>query len=267
MVSITEDVVPSQNVWVPAGLVLGGLGAVVGLVLSIWLGVYGIVLAVVLFACGMALAFWWSRQAVDRVLAQLAPVVTDLDALEPHDRARFENLVEGLCLSTGVAEPELVILDDAHPNAITVAGGGVQSVGVTTALLSSLDRIELEGVVAELLVRLRSGDAELATSLASVYTLPARSKLFAPLGRPLARWALGHYLDEFRDVTADQQAVAVTRYPPGLTGAFLQIAEGSGVPASVGRGLDHLWMIPPDRIREVLPIAPLEWRIDVLQEI
>lgn len=219
---------------------------------------------------GLALAFlvvWRLAEAADRhVLGQLRQTTPAVDG-DPVLVARFANLVEGLCLSIGVPEPDVLVITDPARNAMAVARHDRQTLVVTDGLLRDLERIELEGVVAELVVRLRSGDAERATVVAG---LVGRLLLDSPVGgmaRPLAAGLLGRSLDRYRDVTADQQAVAITRFPPGLWAGLERIGAGQVLPNGATPGIDHLWMVPPQRAATLFDFAPLEWRIDVLMEI
>ena len=94
-------------------------------------------------------------------------------------------------------------------------------VGVTTGLLTELDRIELEAVLAEELIQIRRRETLPATVLVATFGV----------GRALA-------LPGDRDAQADQAAVALTRYPPALASALEKLeAKGAAVagqPASHG---------------------------------
>ncbi len=101
-------------------------------------------------------------------------------------------------------------------------------VGVTAGLLTELDRIELEAVLAEELIQIRRRETLPATVLVATFGV----------GRALA-------LPADRDAQVDQAAVALTRYPPALASALEKLdAKGAAVtgqPAS----LAHLWLADP----------------------
>ena len=222
----------------------------------------GVLLAVVV----TGVVLWRRAQSADADVLEPYRSLARSASPDPVVVARFTNLVEGLCLSIGVPEPELLVVSDPARNAMAVARDDRQTLVVTDSLLTDLQRIELEGVVAELLVRLRSGDAERATIMAA---LVGGLLLDSPLGgftRPLAARLMRRTLDHYRDVTADQQAVAVTRYPPGLWAGLERIGTGPVLPAGATPGTDHLWMVPPPRAADLFDFAPLEWRIDILME-
>ena len=178
--------------------------------------------------------------------------------------ARLINLVEGLSLSTGVTEPTVVILEEPAGNAMTVSDDDGVTIVLTQGLLDSLDRMQLEGVVAELLIRAKDGDADLATAVASLV-----SGLSSGLLRPFAPFVSSRAValfDEDRDLLADQAAVGVTRYPPALASAFAALKKsGSTQPSGVAAAYGHLWLIPPPNA--LVPSHPLDLRIDVLEEI
>ena len=224
-----------------------------------WLG---IVLGPVL-AAGLV----WSRlRAADqRVLSRLGGGLLDADGLP-----RLENLVQGLSLAGGVEEPSVLVLRDPARNAMAVRYGGRNHLVVTQGLLESLEVVELEGVVAELLTRLRNGDAEAATVGAALFGQTVLDGPLQPVLLPVAKLGLARLLSDDRDLEADRQAVSLTRYPPGLAGAFRAMARGDVVPAVGTEGLAHLWLIDPRPAgARSAPgqRASLDLRIDVLAEL
>lgn len=191
--------------------------------------------------------------------------------LEVGQHPRVHNLVEGRCLSSGVAPPELFVIDTAERNALAV-GGRVddRALVFTSGLLDSLDRIELEAVVAWLVARLRSGEAETSLRLIS---LCARYRLPGALRRALVEWAVPADLVESLDTAACQ----LTRYPPGLAAALERVAEpesgsAAGVEVTAATGVDgaHLWLVPPGGPGGHLAAAthrPLSERISETREL
>jgi heat shock protein HtpX len=234
-------------------LVLMVVFAVAGL--PFWLGlVLGPLLA--------ALIVWLLvRNSVSRILAAIGarPIGDD-------EFPRFDNVVEGLALSTGLPEPDLHVVDDPSLNGAALQWGDDRAMVVTAGLLASCDRIELEGVVAGLLVRLKNGDAERSTLGASLIGRPILDTALASVATPLARVAFGRLFDADREIDGDQGAVAVTRYPPGLSSALALIEGGPHEPRLTSPGLQHLWFAPP-RPDSAVPHSPINWRLDVLSEI
>jgi Zn-dependent protease with chaperone function len=133
--------------------------------------------------------------------------------------ARAENLVDGLCASMGVEVPDIVVIDDWTRRALALGRrSGAAVLIVTTGLLEALDPVALEGVLAHELVHVKRGDVAPATMAAAV--------LF-PLATFFPVSDLVHVLaGRGREFHTDRLAVAVTRYPPGLRGALVDMAEG-----------------------------------------
>ena len=62
---------------------------------------------------------------------------------------RYHNLVEGLCIASGLPKPRLYIVDDPAPNAFATGRNPKHAaIAVTTGLLEKMNRVELEGVLA-----------------------------------------------------------------------------------------------------------------------
>lgn len=202
-----------------------------------------------------------------RAIAQ-APsrLLTSLGDPSPVDHPRLENLVEGLSLTAGLTEPDLLMVDDPALNALTVSGGDTTALVVTSGLLQHLDLMQLEGVVAELLVRIKDGDAERATVGASLVG-PLLDGLLAGLLGAVGARSLSSAFDSDRDLLADMAAASLTRYPPALGSALREIEARGHQPANASRRNGHLWLASPLGDDAVVPSSPLEWRIDMLMEI
>ncbi len=178
--------------------------------------------------------------------------------------ARFDNLLDGLSLSAGLDVPETAVIDDPALNAAAVTADDRATVVVTSGLLDTLSRMELEGVAAELLVRLGNGQAERSTRAAALVGIPLIDKPgpLQSMGNSLMRRLVG----SDGDVDADTEAVGLTRYPPGLIDALAKMqSDGSSLSRSTP-GTAHLWMAP---VSANPPIARprLEWRMDILGEL
>lgn len=212
-----------------------------------------------------------------------------VDAAIPSRRAsedefpRYHNLIEGLTLNSGAQRPELRVLDDPALN-LAVYGAPDEGVVVaTTGLLDRLERIELEGVLAEALVRLRAHDAELGMHIAALRSfglLDVRADDPALASKERAAESLANTLrsrlGSQREFLGDLGAVDITRYPPGLGAAFERMAEGGTRVASATIGTAHLWIADPigaeapdagpvlERFR---PDAPLSQRIMLMEEL
>lgn len=222
------------------GLVFGVLviGAVVGLV-------FGLTLA--------ASAYLRS----DRIaLTRSGAVAADVE-----DHPRFHNLVEGLCVAAGLPKPELYVIDDPGRNVLAVGRDPKHaSIAATTGLLDDLNRVELEGVLASELSRIKSHDTLPPTAA----VVP--SVLFGPLST-LVTFGRSH---PEQILAADATGVQMTRYPPGLCSALRKVDDGRAVVASASRATDAMWLASPFAPgatgSDHAPYPPLDERIRVLED-
>lgn len=223
--------------WVAVG---GGVGAMVGFVLA---SVVGLVLgAVVLGAGGAMLAATLVGRFVDSALSS---VMADVDAREMKSDAapRLFNLLQGLCATAGVSAPRVWVTTDSSINvfiAADPAGDARAEIVVTRGFVDEFERIEMEGVVAVCLARLRSGLAESQTLGVALATA---QPWFIP--GPARRRVIETALSGQAIFDADLKGAAITRYPPGLAAAFQRMIDTSTrVSGAVAEG-NFLWLADP----------------------
>jgi len=224
-------------------------------------GAVGLLIALVL-AGAAAAAAWWKSDVVALTLTRARP-----STQESHPR--LHNLVEGLCIAAGLPRPRVYVVEDAAPNALATGRNPTHaSVAVTTGLLDTLSRIELEGLLAHELSHVKNHDIAPAT-LAVTVLLPVTA-----LSGRLPRISVNRH----REASADFSAVSLTRYPPGLISALETLRAGTSVVRSPSRATAHLWTVSPlartpaggrlawsDRLFEAHP--PPEDRIQALKEL
>jgi heat shock protein HtpX len=159
---------------------------------------------------------------------------------DPGRWPRYHNLVQGLCRDAGLPVPRLYVTGSDAANAFSVGRDPERSaLVVTRGLLTALNRVELEGVLAHELNHIWSWGARLAT-------LPGLLRLLAP---------------PRREFDADEGAARLTRYPPGLASALRKLAEGGPPPEAPG--LRHLWIMAPGDATH----PPVADRIAALREL
>lgn len=249
------------------------LGVVI--VLLAGLGLIGVVVVVVLVAGIVVLA--------DRSAGRVAVAVTGARPAEGADTQRLHNLVEGLCIAGGLPKPALYVVDDDALNAFTAGATPKHAVlVVTTGLLQSLNRVELEGVLAHELSQIKTLDMSASVAvvalagpvlLADIGRRPGASPIARPavvLGvlAPLAGWALRLAVDPRRDLDADTAGVRLTRYPPGLASALTKLRDGHTVVRAAPRATAPLWLATP--VEQAAPFGvhpPLDDRIRVLEDL
>ncbi len=242
-------------------VVLGALGVVVGAVVLAalllvgvpWLVavVAGVVVAVVA-AIGLHLIAW-------RLLLRLA------GSTRPSGEAEevLENVLEGLCVSHGIPTPELRVIHSHSINSLAAARTPAHAaIVVTSGAVQQLERIELEGLVAHHLCRIRRGDAAFETLAGVLLAWPLTA----------VGWLRGRVMDRVlpagRGLAADFEAVSLTRYPPGLLSALMTLsAQTAQVPSPTVAAL-HMWIDEPDwGIADAIRHPRLETRIAALTEL
>jgi heat shock protein HtpX len=215
-------VTPWQRASLVTAVFAAGPAILVGVVVLLLAGWIAGLIAVLVVGVGLAL---WVRLGGDRrVLATLhghdADPVTD---------ARLWNLAEGLSINAGVRQPRLLVVDSPALNAMAAGGRpGRAVVAVTSGLLTELERIELEAVLAAELMQIRRQETVPATVLVATFGLGRRLALPAD-------W----------DAQVDQAAVTLTRYPPALAAALEKLeTKGAAVSGQAG-STAHLWFVDP----------------------
>lgn len=190
----------------------------------------------------LGVSMWWAAEPLAR--RALGGGVAD-----PTKHARLLNVVEGLCATIGARLPEVRVRQESGLNA-AVCGRRRKSATlvVTQALLDELSRIELEGVIAQQLTRIRCYDMLPAT--VAVATLGIGATMLSPP----------------EPITAmDRAAVSFTRYPPGLIGALEKLeAKGTAV-RGASRANAPLWFADPGAGQG--PVTTLKDRIEALREL
>lgn len=159
-----------------------------------------------------------------RTQGRLALAAAGARRMTPGEQPRLANVVAGIASDLGMAAPELWLVERGGPNALACRSKG-PVLAVTTSLLDSFTRTELEAVVAHCLVRLAEGQV-------------AAAQLSLALGR--------FGLSSLRAVGAheDAAAAAVTRYPPALAQALAKSEPAGGRYAPLWFADDDPWHEP-----------------------
>jgi len=257
------------------------VAALLGLVLRLAVGWWAFVITI-----GLAAVIAWSA---DRRAAPVVLRTIGSRPVSPAEEPRLHNVVEGLCATLGLRPPAVELLDHPAVNALAVGRSpGHTTLVVTRGLVDGLGRIELEGVVARLLVAAKQHDVQLGTLVSATVLAPvllaerAAERPGGALGRllgipgsllgPPGASLAAKVLPPRRDVLLDLAAAAVTRYPPGLITALDRCGGDAATIPQAPRSSAHLWMIDPrpavgpTAIDRSAP-APVDERIATLREL
>lgn len=211
---------------VPA-TVLGVVGWLAGLFIP------GVVVGVL---AGAAVPYLVSRTSEQAVVAALGGVAAD-----PVTHARVLNLLEGLCLVSGAARPEVRIVEGESPVALAAhESGSAGTIVVTTGLVSSLGRVEMEAVLAHLVARIRSGEVALATYVVALGMALSRIGLGV-----VGSWVRRATLEESAILAGDIAACRTTRYPPALVAALEAMIAAHGSIPAIPSQTAPLWFAVP----------------------
>ena len=214
---------------------LAPYGALVALVVFVVTALAGAPIplaAVVSVVIGVTLVLLLFHQADALVLKGLRVQKADV-----RTHPRVLNVLDGLCDSHGFRKPAVVVIDDPARNA---CGFGRHAhhgtMALTSGLLDTLDRLQLEGVLARELTALSAKSRPAATTVVSV-------RRFLP--RRMGDNAVRRVQGDERAVRDDFEAVRYTRYPPGLAAALATIDGGTALVAGANRAARHLWLVDP----------------------
>jgi heat shock protein HtpX len=189
------------------------------------------------------------------------------------------NIVDEMTIASGLPRPRVFVVPDEDPNAFATGKDPKNSyIAVTEGLLRSLNREELQGVVAHEMSHIRNYDIRLMTVVAALVgsilllsdwarrsmwygggkSKSDRSKSSGQLGGViLVLWILGILLAPIisqlmammisrkREYLADASAAELTRNPLGLANALKKLENASAPTASIKRGAAHLCIVDP----------------------
>lgn len=186
---------------------------------------------------GFVLSFFFARS-----IRQSAPLRIH-ESMATHaaseiDQARIFNVVDGLCVVSGDHRPTIEVVDSEFPVAAAFGNTHDSVIVVSNGFCAQMDRVETEAVMAHLLWRIRSGDAELTTYLLHFVAQLSRVGLSS-----LARRVAARSLNEQAIMWADIAACQATRYPPALASA-LEKVQSSTAAAPLGASTP-LWFATP----------------------
>jgi heat shock protein HtpX len=196
---------------------------------------------------------------------------------------QLENIVDEMAIAAGLPRPRVYLVPDADPNAFATGRGPERSsIAVTRGLLDTLDREELQGVVAHEMSHIRNLDIRVMTVVAALVGAVALLSDWARRGMtwggrrrggsrgsggsgaggviaivffvvwivaialaPFMAQMLAMMVSRRREYLADASGAELTRNPIGLARALEKI-EGAVAPtAAIKRGSAHLCIADP----------------------
>ncbi len=237
---------------------------------------------------------WGSYYASDKLVLRM----TGAQFINESDNPRLFDLVQEVCIASGLPMPKVAIVVDPAPNAFATGRDPNHAlIAFTTGILESMDREELQGVVAHEMAHVANRDtlvsaiaATTAGSIALISDFLMRMLWFGGkrersdsnplvllfsfvviLLAPLAAMMLRSAISRRRESLADATAVEFTRNPTGLRKALEVLARDSTVVQARSTAVAHVWIECPLDSKAVSKLfathPPIQERIDTLRKL
>jgi heat shock protein HtpX len=212
-------------------------------------------------------------------IEELAAAADDADKLKYR---QLENIVDEMAIAAGLPRPRVYVVPDADPNAFATGRGPERSsIAVTRGLLDTLDREELQGVVAHEMSHIRNLDIRVMTVVAALVGAIALLSDWARRGMawgggsrrrsegresggsgligivffviwlaaivlaPFVGQMLAMMVSRRREYLADASGAELTRNPIGLAHALEKIEDAAAPTKAIKRGSAHLCIADP----------------------
>ncbi|MFZ9221974.1 MAG: M48 family metalloprotease [Candidatus Nanopelagicaceae bacterium] len=237
---------------------------------------------------------WGSYYASDKLVVRM----TGARIISESDNPRLFDLVQEVCLASGLPMPKVAIVVDPAPNAFATGRDPDHAlIAFTTGILESMDREELQGVVAHEMAHVANRDtlvsavaATTAGAIALISDFLMRMLWFGGrrdrsqsnplvllfsfvviLLAPIAAMMLRSAISRRRESLADATAVEFTRNPTGLRKALEVLARDSTVVQARSTAVAHVWIECPLDSKAVSRLfathPPIQERIETLRKL
>jgi len=208
----------------------------------------------------------------------------------------YHNLVEGLCLASGLEKPKLYVMKDTQINAFASGKNPKEAIiCVTTGALEKLTKQELEGVLSHELSHIANYDIRFMSLVAvlvgliSIISQIFLRSLFFGVGSsnrseknnviyilialalaiisPLIVALVQLAISRKREYLADSSAVKFVRSPTGLIGALEKIKQESKTNVRIPDAISSLFLVKPYNSKELFQTHPdINKRIELLKK-
>jgi heat shock protein HtpX len=225
---------------------------------------------VIPLAVGISLiSVWGSYYASDKLVLKM----TRAKVIQQSDHPQLFNLVNEVCIASGLPMPKVAIVEDRAPNAFATGRDPNHAlIAFTTGLLNSMDRDELQGVVAHEMAHVANRDtlvSAVAATTAGIVALisdilmrmlwfggarnrdhgsgqmPIFLAIIPLMLAPIAATMLKSAVSRKRESLADATAVSFTRNPAGLRSALEVLARDTTVVQARSSAVAHMYIESP----------------------
>ena len=249
---------------------------------------YSITLIALFFAAGYA---FWSYYAADK----LALSMNNAKQIQKSDAPDLWRIVENLAITTGLPMPKVYIINDPALNAFATGRDPKHAtVTVTTGLLETMNKQELQGVIAHELGHIQNYDIRvmmIAFGLVAAVSIISDTVLrmmfwsnddegnnnpiamivaiVAVILAPLVATMIQLSVSRKREFLADATGALTTRYPEGLASALIKIRNNAQPMQKQSPSTAHLFFANPLSSKSFNSLfsthPPIEDRIKALQ--
>jgi heat shock protein HtpX len=237
---------------------------------------------------------WYSHTAIINS-------ATDSKPLERKENKRVYNLVENLCISTGMQMPKIQVIED---NSLNAFASGINSktytVSLSRGIIDKLEDAELEAVIAHELSHIRNRDVRLLIIsivfvgiFAFIAEMLFRSMRFGRIGRGKKEGAgilvalllalIGYLIASLfrfaisrkREYLADAGSAELTRRPLALASALRKVSADPTIEAVKRKDVAQMFIENPQVTEEKSSFSfanlfsthpPIEKRIQLLEQ-
>lgn len=200
--------------------------------------------------------------------------------IEKKDNKELYNIVENLAIGAGLPPPIIYLIQDDSPNAFATGRDPKHAVvAVTTGLMQTLSRTELEGVISHELSHVKNFDTRLMAIVAILVGFVAvisdifmrtlwfggsrddnrgssAQGIFMLIGiifailSPIAAILIQLAVSRKREFLADASGALLTRYPEGLASALEKISQYPRPVKHATNATAHLYISNPFKDKE-----------------
>src|SRR3989344_3739974 len=227
------------------------------------------VVVAVAFSLFMNFFSYWFSDKIVLAMSGARPIKREEDI-------ELYRIVENLCIAAGLKMPKIYMINDPSPNAFATGRNQEHAaVAVTSGLRQTLNKNELEGVIAHELSHIGNKDILISTIIvilvgfvALMYDFFLRSQFFrrgrnnregggqiqlimmfvgiilailAPIAATLIQLAISRN----REFLADASGALLTRYPEGLASALEKISNSQIPLRRINKATAHLYISSP----------------------
>lgn len=221
----------------------------------------------IIFSIFMNIFSYWFSDKIVLAMYKAQPVTNE-------SHPDLYNIVENLSITAGLPMPKVYVISDPAPNAFaTGRNKDHAAVAVTSGLLQTLNKTELEGVIAHELAHIGNRDILLSTVvvvlvgfvailsdmfLRSMFWGGSRDDdngkvgaIFAIIGvvlaivAPIAVILIQLAISRKREYLADATGALLTRYPEGLASALEKIGQYGDKVKRASNATAHMFIANP----------------------